>query len=153
MFNNALPLLGALAGAAAGDPAPRHEPPPDVGFLDAFLSDTLVHLAIFFPFFLIMAMALWRSGVWERRVIREELAGEVGHAVSASEYQEIAGDRVLRTRRVDRMQRRLGGAGERAARARVPQAPCQGRRPGLRARSNRGRMAGGDQALAGSRLI
>jgi protease PrsW len=34
------------------------------------------------------------------------LAGEVGHAVSPSEYQEIAGDRVLRTRRVDRLQRR-----------------------------------------------
>jgi RsiW-degrading membrane proteinase PrsW (M82 family) len=110
MFNNALPLLAALAGAAAGDPPPRHEPPPDVGFLEVFVSETLVHLAIFFPFFLVMAIALWRSGVWERRVIREELVGEVGNAVSPSEYQEIAGDRLFRTRRVDRMQPRASAA-------------------------------------------
>jgi protease PrsW len=110
MFNNALPLLGALAGAAAGDPAPRHEPPPDVGFLDAFLSDTLVHLAIFFPFFLIMAIALWRSGVWERRVIRDELAEEVGRAVTPDEYREIVADRIFRTRRIDRMHRRQSAA-------------------------------------------
>jgi protease PrsW len=70
----------------------------------------LTELTTFLPFFLIMAIALWRSGVWERRVIREELAGEVGHVVSPSEYQEIAGDRLLRTRRVDRMQPRASAA-------------------------------------------
>jgi hypothetical protein len=102
-FNNALPLLGALASATAGEPVPRHEPPPDVGFVDAFVSDTLTQLALFFPLFLIMAIALWRSGVWERRVIREELADEVGHAVTPDEYREIAGDRIFRTRRIDRM--------------------------------------------------
>jgi protease PrsW len=110
MFNNALPLFAALAGAAAGDPVPRHEPPPDVGFLDAFLSDTLVHLAIFFPFFLIMAIALWRSGVWERRVIRDELAEEAGRAVTPDEYREIVADRIFRTRRIDRMHRRQSAA-------------------------------------------
>jgi hypothetical protein len=104
MLNNALPLLATLAGAAAGEPSPGHEPPPDMGFLEAFVSETLTQLAIFFPFLLIMAIALWRSGVWERRVIREELAGEVGRAVSPSEYQEIAGARLLWTRRIDRMQ-------------------------------------------------
>jgi protease PrsW len=110
MFNNALPLLGALASAAAGEPPPRHEPPPDVGFLDAFVSDSLTQLALFFPLFLIMAIALWRSGVWERRVIREELADEVGHAVTPDEYREIAGDHIFRTRRIDQMQPRQSAA-------------------------------------------
>ena len=35
-------------------------------------------LTLFLPFLLLSAIALWRSGVWERRVIREELAEEVG---------------------------------------------------------------------------
>jgi protease PrsW len=73
-------------------------------------SDALMQLTIFLPFFLIMALAVWRSGVWERRVIREELAGEVGRAVSPSEYQEIVGDRMLRTRRIDRTRPRASAA-------------------------------------------
>jgi len=110
MLNNALPLLAWLAGAAAGKPPLGHEPPPDIGFLEAFVNESLTELTTFVPFFLIMAIALWRSGVWERRVIREELVGEVGHAVSPSEYQEIAGDRMLRTRRIDHMQPRASAA-------------------------------------------
>ncbi len=110
MLNNALPLLAWLAGAAAGKPPLGHEPPPDIGFLEAFVNESLTELTTFVPFFLIMAIALWRSGVWERRVIREELVGEVGNAVSPSEYQEIAGDRMLRTRRIDHMQPRAAAA-------------------------------------------
>src|SRR5262245_845162 len=78
MLNNALPLLAALAG----DSPPGREPLPDLGFLDAFLSSSVMELTTFLPFVVIMALALWRSGVWERRVIREELAGEVGRTVS-----------------------------------------------------------------------
>ncbi|HET9247961.1 MAG TPA: hypothetical protein VFO15_19300, partial [Xanthobacteraceae bacterium] len=37
----------------------------------------------------------------ERRLIGEELAGEVGRAVSAGEYAEIVADRMLHTRRID----------------------------------------------------
>ena len=110
MLNNAIPLLAALAGIAAGEPPMQHQPPPDVGFLEAFASHSLMELTIFFPFLLIMAIALWRSGVWERRVIREELAGEVGRAVTPGEYHEIARDRILRTRRIDRMRRRASAA-------------------------------------------
>ena len=76
MLNNALPLFLALAGAAEGEPPPGHEPPPDVSFLQAFWGGTLLHLTLHLPFLLIMAVAVWRSGVWERRVIREELADE-----------------------------------------------------------------------------
>ena len=57
-----------------------------------------------------MASLIWRSGVWERRVIREELAGEVGRTVSPEEYHDIVGDRMLRTRRIDRCTRQASAA-------------------------------------------
>ena len=57
-----------------------------------------------------MALAVWRSGVWERRVIREELANEVGRSVTPEEYQAIASDRMLRTRRVDRKHQQASAA-------------------------------------------
>ena len=110
MLNNALPLFAALADAAAGEPPPASEPLPDIGFLDAFVVGSVIQLTIFVPFFLIMALALWRSGVWERRVIREELAEEVGRTVSPDEYRDIVGDRMLRTRRIDRMHPRASAA-------------------------------------------
>jgi hypothetical protein len=78
---------------------------PRVGFLEAFFSASLLQLTIFLPFIVIMALILWRSGVWERRVIREELAEEVGKTVSADEYQEIVADRMFRTRRIDTLHR------------------------------------------------
>jgi protease PrsW len=64
------------------------------------------------PFLLIMAVALWRSGVWERKVIREELADEVSPhgAVTAREYRDIVTDRILRTRRIQEMQPRASAA-------------------------------------------
>src|SRR5262245_59695372 len=110
MLNNSLPLLFTLAGVAEGELPPVDEPPTDIGFLDAFVSHTLMRLTIFLPFFVLMAFAVWRSGVWERRVIREELAEEVGRAVSPGEYQEIVGDHIFRTRRIDRIQRRASAA-------------------------------------------
>jgi protease PrsW len=110
MLNNALPLLAALAGAAAGEHPPGHEPLPDMGFIDAFLSGTLIQLTIFLPFLVIAALALWRSGVWERRVIREELAGEVERTVNPREYEEIVGDRMLRTRRINPLRPRASAA-------------------------------------------
>ena len=109
--NNALPLLFALAAAAAGEPPPQEDPnAPGPGFFQAFLSGSLVELTIFLPFVALLAVALWRSGVWERRVIREELAAEVGRTVSRDEYGEIAGDRMLRTRRIDPVRPRASAA-------------------------------------------
>jgi len=109
--NNALPLFFALAGAARGEPPPAaQEEVPDLGFVEAFLTGSLVELTIFLPFVAIMAIALWRSGVWERRVIREELAEEVGREVSRSEYENIVADRMFRTRRIDRLHPRDSAA-------------------------------------------
>ena len=69
-----------------------------------------MQLTIFFPFLLIMALAVWRSGVWERRVIREELADESGETVTPDEYRAIVDDRVLHTRRIDRMNQKTSAA-------------------------------------------
>jgi protease PrsW len=102
MLNNALPLFATLARIAAGKFPSESEQIPDVGFFQAFASGSLIQLITLAPFWLIMALAVWRSGVWERRVIREELAGEIGRSVTPEEYQTIVADRVLRTRRIDR---------------------------------------------------
>jgi protease PrsW len=108
MLNNALPLFAALAAAAQGQPSGHEpmsegEPLSSMGFFAAFVTGSAIQLTIFVPFFLIVAIALWRSGVWERRVIREELASEVGRSVTPGEYQAILADRILRTRRIDAM--------------------------------------------------
>jgi RsiW-degrading membrane proteinase PrsW (M82 family) len=109
MLNNALPLFAALAGAAAGQP-PQIEAPPEIGFFGAFVMGSVLQLTIFLPFLLIMAVAVWRSGVWERRVIREELADEIGRTISPEEYQDIVNDHMLRTRRIDRIHPRASAA-------------------------------------------
>jgi protease PrsW len=106
MLNNALPLFDALAAWAHGEPLGREprtgsEQLPDVSFVEAYLSATAMELTSFAPFALLVALALWRSGVWERRVIREELASEFGRAVTPAEYQAILADRMMRTRRID----------------------------------------------------
>jgi hypothetical protein len=107
MLNNSLPLFAALAAAARGEPL-GSEPPPaealaDVGLLEGFVAGSVIQLTTFAPFLLIVAVALWRSGVWERRVIRDELASEVGRSVTQGEYQRILTDGVLRTRRIDEL--------------------------------------------------
>jgi protease PrsW len=110
MLNNALPLFATIAKINAGQLPSESEQIPDVGFLQAFVTGSLMQLTIFVPFSLIFAFAIWRSGVWERRVIREELADEIGEAVTAEEYRAIFNDRVLRTRRIDRTHPRISAA-------------------------------------------
>jgi len=109
-LNNVLPLYFALEGAAAGEPPPGNEPPPDVSFLQAWLEGSLADLTVFLPFVALMALVLWRSGVRERRVIREELADEVGRSVTAVEYGQILRDGMFRTRRIDRIDPALSRA-------------------------------------------
>ena len=110
MLNNSLPLFATLARIAAGKLPLESEQIPDVGFFQAFTTGSLIQLTIFVPFLLIMAVAIWRSGVWERRVIREELADEVGRSVTPDEYQAIVSDRLLRTRRIDRKHQQTSAA-------------------------------------------
>ena len=98
MLNNAMPLLVTVASdAPPGEP----EGQDSLGFIDSFVAASQLQLAIYWPLILLMAFAIWRSGVWERRAIREELSDEVGRSVTAAEYREILNDRMLRTRRID----------------------------------------------------
>jgi hypothetical protein len=106
LINNAVPLFAVLVGEAP----PHQDQLPDIGFLEAFGIVSLTQLTVFAPFLVVAALALWRSGVWERRVIREELAEEVGRTVSFDEYQGILADRLLRTRRIDRLHPRTSAA-------------------------------------------
>src|SRR5262245_18464359 len=55
-------------------------------------------------------LLIWRSGLWERRVIQRELAGEVGGAVTPVEYEAIKRDSILRTRRITNTARRRSEA-------------------------------------------
>jgi protease PrsW len=110
MLNNALPLFAALAGVGADDPQPQHEIVGEIGFWEAFQFGSVLQLTIFLPFLLIILVGVWRSGVWERRVIREELADEVGRAVTEREYRDIVGDRMFRTRRIDQAHPDLSAA-------------------------------------------
>jgi RsiW-degrading membrane proteinase PrsW (M82 family) len=102
LLNNLLPLYAALTRVSAGKPPPDTSKLPDIGFLQAFMVGSAMQLTLFVPFLALMALAIWRSGVWERRVIREELATEDTDIVTENEYGAIVEDRMLRTRRIDR---------------------------------------------------
>jgi RsiW-degrading membrane proteinase PrsW (M82 family) len=102
MINNALPLMAALVRLSSGEPLGEDpDSPINMGFFAAFAQTTWFELVIYWPLILLMALAVWRSGVWERRVIRNELADEIGRSVTPDEYHDILHDRIFRTRRID----------------------------------------------------
>ena len=103
-LNNVLPLVGTLIQGAAGTPPPQTiEAPPAVGFVEAFLSASLMNLVVFLPFVLLLGWMLVRSGRWEREVIRGELASEAADIVAPDEMPAIERDGAFRTRRIDRL--------------------------------------------------
>jgi RsiW-degrading membrane proteinase PrsW (M82 family) len=105
--NNVLPLVGALMLRAAGEPPPKSgEPPPPAGFVDTWLSASLMDLVVFLPFVALLAWLLVRSGRHEQRVIREELGHEHAPFVLEGERAGIANDGLFQTRRIDALHRR-----------------------------------------------
>jgi RsiW-degrading membrane proteinase PrsW (M82 family) len=101
-WNNGLPLLFAIVQARAGKAPPTEvEAPPALGLFEAMWQSSISNLVIFLPFVILLVWILRKSGERERRVIREELADEVGGAVTAQEYQAILADKRFHTRRID----------------------------------------------------
>jgi hypothetical protein len=103
-------LLVTIALRSAGQELPQPGPPPSIGFARAWLQASAQNLIVFCPFVTLMLLLLWRSGRWERRVIREELAGEVGGPVTPAEYEQITRDGMFRTRRLVPTDRRRSAA-------------------------------------------
>ncbi|MGQ9872257.1 hypothetical protein [Leptodesmis sp.] len=64
----------------------------------------------FFPFFLIVGVMFWQSGIWERNVIREQLADEQDPGITPEEYEAVKRDRSFRTRRIQNTNRRTSAA-------------------------------------------
>ena len=57
----------------------------------------------------LLIYALLKSGNWERQVVRDELADEVGKAITPEEYAGVLAERRFRLRRIAGYPRRLAG--------------------------------------------
>jgi len=109
-LNNILPLIVTVVLRSAGQPVPGAGAPPEIPFLQAWLQTSLMNLVVFLPFVILMLALLRQSGRWERRVISEELAGEVSPTVTPEEQEQIKRDGIFRTRRLASPDRRRGAA-------------------------------------------
>ena len=109
-FNNALGLIVTILLRESGEELPELGPPPQTPFLEAWVVASVQNLLLFLPFVLIVLVTLRASGKWERRVIEEQLASEVGGAVTPEEFAEIRRDGIFRTRRLKRVDRRRSAA-------------------------------------------
>jgi hypothetical protein len=78
--------------------------------LNQWVQHSALRLVGFFPFFLIVGVMLWQSGVWERNVIREQLADESEPVITPSEYEGVKRDRSFQTRRIPGYDRRTSAA-------------------------------------------
>jgi RsiW-degrading membrane proteinase PrsW (M82 family) len=95
LVNNLVTVLviAVLLIAAESGPLASGFPP-----VDLWAATAIAVVVTQFPFYLLAGALLVRSGNWERRIIREGLAGEVGGAVTAPEYALVERDRRFATR-------------------------------------------------------
>ena len=111
LVDNLLPLVAALIQTSAGtSPPAAPAPPPDLTVWTAWWSASLLNLLTLFPFLGLGLGLLWRSGRWERQVIRQELADEATDLVTPGEYVQIRNDGRFQTRRLAGPDRRLSAA-------------------------------------------
>lgn len=68
-------------------------------FLNQWVQESVISLVSFFPFFLIVGVMFWQSGIWERNGIREQLADEQDPGITPEEYEAVKRDRSFCTRR------------------------------------------------------
>lgn len=116
-LNNAIGvLLSLFIYLTTGKPmaAAPQTATPDPAVVEPLLNQWVQHSALrllgFFPFFLIVGVMLWQSGIWERTVIQEQLAGEEEPVITPEEYEAVKADRIFKTRRIDGTDRRTSAA-------------------------------------------
>ena len=109
-FNNALGLIITILLRESGEELPELGPPPQTPFPEAWIVASVQNSLLFLPFVLIVLVTLRASGKWERRVIEEQLASEVGGAVTPEEFAAIRRDGIFRTRRLKTVDRRRSAA-------------------------------------------
>ena len=109
-FNNGLGLIITILLREAGEAVPELGPPPQTPFLEAWVVASVQNLLLFFPFVVILLVALRASGKWERRVIEEQLASEVGGAVTPEEFATFAAMASPVQRRLKGVDRRRSAA-------------------------------------------
>lgn len=83
---------------------------PNPSFWALLISGGYISFFWSFPFVALAGLMLWRSGEWERQVIREELAQEVEPVITLQEYQGVLSDRMLQTRRIQGMSKSLSAS-------------------------------------------
>lgn len=84
--------------------------PIDPPFLFSLLRGSIQNFILLLPFVVITLVMVWQSGIWERNVIREQLANETEPVITPAEYEAVKGDRIFRTRRIDGTDRRTSAA-------------------------------------------
>ncbi|UIE37193.1 PrsW family intramembrane metalloprotease [Leptodesmis sichuanensis] len=109
-------LLDVWSKRAKGETIANVVPPPPslalngMPFWESWLAMSGVYFLHFLPYFLLVGFLLWRSGFWERRVIREELADEGEPVITPEEYEAVKRDRLFSTRRIPGYNRRTSAA-------------------------------------------
>jgi hypothetical protein len=113
LVNNGIGLLITLMIVLNGGKAAASSKgviPIDPPFLFSLLRGSIQNFILLLPFVAITIVMLWQSGIWERKVIQEELADETEPVITPEEYEAVKGDRIFRTRRIDGTDRRTSAA-------------------------------------------
>lgn len=92
-------LNNALMGVVLGSTLAALGYPPEGDDVAAYLASiplpaywvavAVSTVAIQWWAYLLLAAVAWRSGTYERRIIREQLASEIGRAITVEEYREL----------------------------------------------------------------
>ncbi|MFB2934361.1 PrsW family intramembrane metalloprotease [Aerosakkonemataceae cyanobacterium BLCC-F154] len=114
-LNNMIGLTIALViyfqtGKPVADTPATVTPALVAPFLNQWVQHSVIKLVTYFPFFLIVGVMLWQSGIWERNVIREQLADEQNPVITPEEYEAVKSDRIFQTRRIPGYNRRTSTA-------------------------------------------
>jgi hypothetical protein len=59
----------------------------EAGIMPMWFTYAVATVLTQFPFYFLIAIAIYFSGLWEQKTIREELAGEIGSSITPQEYE------------------------------------------------------------------